>query len=144
TGGDGSRGISTFLVPATAGGVSAGAPERKMGFRASLTRGVRFAEVAVDSGGRIGAEGQGFRIAMAALDAGRLGISACAVGLAQAALDTAADYAGHRTAFGRTIDEFQGVSFLLADAAAQIAAARQLYLYAARRKDARPPLSRAD
>jgi alkylation response protein AidB-like acyl-CoA dehydrogenase len=78
---------------------------------------------------------------MAALDAGRLGISACAVGLAQAALDNAADYAGQRTAFGKTIDEFQGISFLLADAAAQIAAARQLYLYAARRKDAGRPFS---
>jgi alkylation response protein AidB-like acyl-CoA dehydrogenase len=141
TGGDGSRGISTFLVPATAAGVSAGVPERKMGFRASLTSGVRFDEVAVDSGRRIGAEGQGFRIAMAALDAGRLGISACAVGLAQAALDVAADYAGTRTAFGRTIDDFQGVSFLLADAATRIAASRQLYLYAARRKDAGKPFS---
>ena len=141
TGGDGSRGISTFLVPATAAGVSAGVPERKMGFRASLTSGVRFDEVRVDSGRRIGAEGQGFRIAMAALDAGRLGISACAVGLAQAALDVAADYAGTRTAFGRTIDDFQGVSFLLADAATRIAASRQLYLYAARRKDAGKPFS---
>ncbi len=64
------------------------------------------------------------------------GISACAVGLAQAALDTAADYAGTRSAFGQPIDEFQGVSFLLADAATRIAASRQLYLYAARRKDA--------
>lgn len=141
TGGDGSRGISTFLVPAAAAGVSAGVPERKMGFRASLTSGVRFDEVRVDSGRRIGAEGQGFRIAMAALDAGRLGISACAVGLAQAALDVAADYAGTRTAFGRTIDDFQGVSFLLADAATRIAASRQLYLYAARRKDAGKPFS---
>ena len=141
TGGDGSRGISTFLVPAAAAGVRAGVPERKMGFRASLTSGVRFDEVAVDAGRRIGAEGQGFRIAMAALDAGRLGISACAVGLAQAALDVAADYAGPRTAFGRTIDDFQGVSFLLADAATRIAASRQLYLYAARRKDAGKPFS---
>jgi len=141
TGGEGSRGISTFLVPATAAGVSAGVPERKMGFRASPTSGVRFDEVRVDIERRIGAEGQGFRIAMAALDSGRLGISACAVGLAQAALDVAADYAGSRTAFGRSIDEFQGVSFLLADAAAAIAAARQLYLYAARRKDAGKPFS---
>jgi alkylation response protein AidB-like acyl-CoA dehydrogenase len=136
SGGEGSRGISTFLVPATAAGVSAGVPERKMGFRASPTSGVRFDDVRVDADRRIGAEGQGFRIAMAALDAGRLGISACAVGLAQAALDVAADYAGTRLAFGRTIDEFQGVSFLLADAATRIAASRQLYLYAARRKDA--------
>jgi alkylation response protein AidB-like acyl-CoA dehydrogenase len=137
----GARGISAFLVDASAAGVSAGTPERKMGFRGSPTSQVHFDSVQVEADRRIGDEGQGFRIAMAALDAGRLGISACAVGLAQAALDTAADYAGQRTAFGRTIDEFQGVSFLLADAAAQIAAARQLYLYAARRKDAGRPFS---
>lgn len=136
TGGAGARGISTFLVPADSAGISAGVPERKMGFRASTTSGVSFDAVSVDSGRLIGAPGQGFRIAMAALDAGRLGISACAVGLAQAALDAAAEYAGTRVAFGRTIDEFQGVSFLLADAATRIAASRQLYLYAARRKDA--------
>jgi alkylation response protein AidB-like acyl-CoA dehydrogenase len=137
----GARGISAFLVDASAAGVKAGTPERKMGFRGSPTSQVHFDSVQVEADRRIGDEGQGFRIAMAALDAGRLGISACAVGLAQAALDTAADYAGQRTAFGRTIDEFQGVSFLLADAAAQIAAARQLYLYAARRKDAGRPFS---
>jgi alkylation response protein AidB-like acyl-CoA dehydrogenase len=136
TGDDGSHGISTFLVPAAAPGVSSAAPERKMGFRASPTSQLHFDGVHVSADRRIGFEGQGFRIAMSALDSGRLGISACAVGLAQAALDVAADYAGHRIAFRRTIDEFQGVSFLLADAAAQIAAARQLYLYAARRKDA--------
>ena len=133
---DGSRAISTFLVPAAASGVSAGRPERKRGFRASPTSQVRFEGVRVPADRRIGYEGQGFRIALAALDAGRLGISACAVGLAQAALDVAAGYAERRYAFGRTIDDFQGVSFLLADAATQIAAARQLYLYAARRKDA--------
>jgi len=136
TGDAGSRGISAFLVPAKTPGIGAGAKERKMGFRASPTSTVNFDDVRVPAQRRIGAEGQGFRIAMAALDAGRLGISACAVGLAQAALDAAAEYAGQRVAFGRTIDEFQGVSFLLADAATQIAAARQLYLYAARRKDA--------
>src|SRR5664279_1163238 len=127
--GGGSAGISTFLVPGSAPGLTAGVPERKMGFRASPTSQVRFDGVRVGVDRRIGDEGQGFRIAMAALDAGRLGISACAVGLAQAALDVAAEYAGQRVAFGRTIDEFQGVSFLLADAAAQITAARQLYLY---------------
>ena len=134
--GGGSAGISTFLVPGSAPGLTAGLPERKMGFRASPTSQVRFDGVRVGVDRRIGDEGQGFRIAMAALDAGRLGISACAVGLAQAALDVAADYAGRRIAFGRPIDEFQGVSFLLADAATQVTAARQLYLYAARRKDA--------
>jgi alkylation response protein AidB-like acyl-CoA dehydrogenase len=136
TGDDGSQGISTFLVRADAPGIAAGVPERKMGFRASPTSQVTFDGVRVSADRRIGREGQGFRIAMAALDAGRLGISACAVGLAQSALDVAAEYAGQRIAFRRPIDEFQGVSFLLADAATQIAAARQLYLYAARRKDA--------
>ncbi len=136
TGDDGARGISTFLVPGDADGVNAGNAEHKMGFRASPTSQVSFAGVRVTEERRIGHEGQGFSIAMAALDAGRLGISACAVGIAQAALDVATDYAGQRVAFGRTIDEFQGVSFLLADAAARINAARQLYLYAARRKDA--------
>ena len=136
TGDDGSRGISTFLVPGKAAGVNAGTAEHKMGFRASPTSQVSFAGVRVPADRRIGHDGQGFGIAMAALDAGRLGISACAVGIAQAALDVAVDYAGARVAFGRTIDEFQGVSFLLADAAARIESARQLYLYAARRKDA--------
>ncbi len=129
------RGISTFLVPAGTPGLVAAAPEHKMGFRASPTSQLRFDAVEVAADRRIGDEGEGFRVAMAALDSGRLGISACAVGLAQAALDAAVQYAGERTAFGQPIAEFQGVSFLLADAAAQIAAARQLYLYAARRKD---------
>ncbi len=141
TGDHGARGISTFLVPGDASGVNAGNAEHKMGFRASPTSQVTFDGVRVDAERRIGREGQGFGIAMAALDAGRLGISACAVGIAQAALDVAAEYAGQRVAFGRTIDEFQGVSFLLADAAARITAARQLYLYAARRKDAGKPFS---
>ena len=141
TGDDGARGISTFLVPGDAPGINAGNAEHKMGFRASPTSQVSFAGVRVPTERRIGHEGQGFGIAMAALDAGRLGISACAVGIAQAALDVAADYAAQRVAFGRTIDEFQGVSFLLADAAARITAARQLYLYAARRKDAGKPFS---
>jgi alkylation response protein AidB-like acyl-CoA dehydrogenase len=136
---DGSHGISAFHVPADTAGISALPPEHKMGLTSSPTSGVRFDDVAVDADQLIGREGQGFSIAMSALDTGRLGIAACAVGLAQAALDAAADYARQRQAFGRTIDAFQGVSFLLADAAAQIVAARQLYLYAARRKDAGLP-----
>lgn len=138
---DGSHGISAFHVPADTAGITALPPEHKMGLNSSPTSGVRFDEVAVDAGQLIGREGQGFSIAMSALDTGRLGIAACAVGLAQAALDCAAEYARQRQAFGRTIDAFQGVSFLLADAAAQIAAARQLYLYAARRKDAGLPFA---
>lgn len=141
TGGDGSAGISAFLVPGRLEGVSAAAPERKMGVRASPTSAVRFDGARLGADRLLGAEGQGYAIALSALDTGRLGIAACAVGLAQAALDTAVAYAGERRAFGQTIDSFQGVSFLLADAAARIAAARQLYLYAARRKDAGKPFS---
>jgi alkylation response protein AidB-like acyl-CoA dehydrogenase len=141
TGGEGAPGISAFLVPGGLEGVTAAAPERKMGVRASPTSAVRFDGARLEADRLLGAEGQGFAIAMSALDTGRLGIAACAVGLAQAALDTAVAYAGERTAFGQTIFGFQGVSFLLADAAARIAAARQLYLYAARRKDAGQPFA---
>lgn len=134
-------GMTAFLVPAQAAGIRPGAAEHKMGMRASPTSTVTFDGVRVARDRRIGEEGQGLRIALSALDSGRLGVAACAVGLAQAALDAAVEYAATRTAFGRTIDEFQGVSFLLADAAAGIVAARQLYLYAARRKDAGKPFS---
>ncbi|MET3808526.1 alkylation response protein AidB-like acyl-CoA dehydrogenase [Nakamurella sp. UYEF19] len=136
TGEPGPRGISSFLVPGGTPGVVAGAAEKKMGVRSSVTSSVRFDHAEVDADRRLGAEGQGFSIAMSALDSGRLGIAACAVGVAQAALDVAAEYARTRRAFGSLISDFQGVSFPLADAASRIAASRQLYLYAARRKDA--------
>ncbi len=141
TGEPGPRGISAFLVPGATPGVVPGAPEKKMGVRSSITSSLRFEQARVDADRRLGAEGQGFSIAMSALDSGRLGIAACAVGLAQAALDVAAEYARTRRAFGSLISDFQGVSFPLADAASRIAAARQLYLYAARRKDAGLPFS---
>jgi alkylation response protein AidB-like acyl-CoA dehydrogenase len=136
TGEPGPRGISSFLVAGGTPGVSAGAIEKKMGVKSSVTSSVRFENARVSAERRLGAEGKGFAIAMSALDSGRLGIAACAVGLAQASLDVAAEYARSRRAFGSLISDFQGVSFLLADAASKIAAARQLYLYAARRKDA--------
>ena len=80
----------------------------------------------------MGAEGGGFTVALAGLDAGRLGIAACAVGLAQAALDAAVAYAAERRQFGRPITEFQGLSFMLADMATAVASARALYVDAAR------------
>jgi alkylation response protein AidB-like acyl-CoA dehydrogenase len=132
---DGSRGISCLLVPGDAEGLTGAAPERKMGAKASRTSQVLLDGVRVPRERLIGAEGQGFSIAMAALDAGRLGIAACAVGLAQAALDAAAAYAKERKQFGRAIAEFQGMQFMLADMATGVAAARALYLAAARRKD---------
>lgn len=137
----GHDGISAFLVEADTSGIAPAPTEHKMGLRASPTSPVHFDGVRVDADRLIGEPGRGFAIAMSALDVGRLGIAACAVGLAQAALDVAVDYAAGREAFGSRIDDFQGVSFLLADAAARIVAARQLYLYAARRRDAGRPFS---
>jgi alkylation response protein AidB-like acyl-CoA dehydrogenase len=132
---DGPRGISCLLVPGDAEGLSGATPERKMGAKASRTAQVLLDGVRVPRDRLVGAEGQGFKIALAALDAGRLGIAACAVGLAQAALDAAAAYAKERHQFGRAIGEFQGMQFLLADMATGVSAARALYLAAARRKD---------
>jgi alkylation response protein AidB-like acyl-CoA dehydrogenase len=132
---DGARGISCLLVPGDAAGLSGAAPERKMGAKASRTAQVLLDGVRVPRDRLVGAEGQGFRIALAALDAGRLGIAACAVGLAQAALDAASAYAKERRQFGRAIGEFQGLQFMLADMATGVSAARALYLAAARRKD---------
>jgi alkylation response protein AidB-like acyl-CoA dehydrogenase len=136
---DGPRGISCFLVPADAAGLTAAPPERKMGFRASPTAQVVLDDVAVSAARRMGGEGEGFALAMSALDSGRLGIAAVSVGVAQAALDVAVGYARERRQFGRTIGEFQGVQFLLADAATRVAAARALYLDAARRRDRGEP-----
>jgi alkylation response protein AidB-like acyl-CoA dehydrogenase len=139
TGDPGARGISCFHVPGKTAGVSAAAPERKMGMRASTTAQVVFDGAPVPADNLIGDEGEGFRIAMAALDGGRLGIAACAVGLAQAALDVAGAYARERRQFGRPIGDFQGLRFMLADMATGVAAARALYLSAARLRDAGRP-----
>ncbi|TDQ45720.1 acyl-CoA dehydrogenase family protein [Actinorugispora endophytica] len=138
----GARGISCLHVPAGTGGVGADAPERKMGLRSSPTAVVRFEDAVVPAANRVGDEGRGFGIALAALDSGRLGIAACAVGVAQAALDLAVGHSRGRRQFGRPIGDFQGVSFLLADMATQVAAARELYLAAARRRDAGRPFGR--
>src|SRR6185369_11790806 len=102
--------------------------ERKMGLRSSPTAQIVFDDVAVEADRLLGDEGAGFRIAMSALDGGRLGISACATGIAQAALDYAVSYARERRQFGKPIIDFQGVSFMLADMATQVEAARALYL----------------
>jgi alkylation response protein AidB-like acyl-CoA dehydrogenase len=128
-----SRGISCFLVAGESPGLRAGPPEHKMGLQGSPTGQLHLSDVEVDADRLIGTEGQGFTIALAALDTGRLGIAACAVGLAQAALDVALDYAGQRRQFGHSIADFEGVGFLLADMATGIEAARAMYLAAARR-----------
>jgi alkylation response protein AidB-like acyl-CoA dehydrogenase len=133
------RGISCLHVPAQTPGVSAAAPEHKMGMRASVTAQMIFDGARVPADHLVGEEGKGFAIALAALDAGRLGIAACATGVAQAALDAAVDWARERHQFGRPIADFEGLSFLLADMATAVTAARALYLSAARRKDAGLP-----
>jgi alkylation response protein AidB-like acyl-CoA dehydrogenase len=133
---DRARGISCLHVPASTSGVRAAPPEHKMGMRASVTAQMIFDGARVPAGHLIGEEGRGFAIALTALDSGRLGIAACATGLAQAALDLAVGYARERNQFGKPIIEFEGVSFMLADMACAVEASRALYLAAARRKDA--------
>ena len=140
--GSGSQGISCFLVPADAEGLSFGKPEEKMGLHAVPTTTAHYADVLLPAERRIGDEGQGLQIAFSALDSGRLGIAAVATGLAQAALDEAVSYSRQRTTFGRKIIDHQGLGFLLADMAAAVDSARATYIDAARRRDAGLPYSR--
>ncbi|WP_055468276.1 acyl-CoA dehydrogenase family protein [Streptomyces ardesiacus] len=142
TGEEGPRGITAFLVPGDADGLSAAAPEKKMGLKGSPTAQVHLDGVRVPDARRIGDEGQGFAIALSALDSGRLGIAACAIGVAQAALDEAVSYAAGRRQFGKPIVDFQGLRFMLADMATQIEAGRALYLSAARLRDAGLPFAK--
>ncbi|MEU9237674.1 acyl-CoA dehydrogenase family protein [Streptomyces subrutilus] len=142
TGVEGPKGITAFLVPGDAAGLTAAVPEKKMGMKGSPTAQLHFDGVRVPDARRIGEEGQGFTIALAALDAGRLGIAACAIGVAQAALDEALAYALDRKQFGHPIADFQGLRFMLADMATKIEAGRALYLAAARLRDAGKPFSR--
>jgi len=141
TGGPGPKGISCLLADAGTPGIVPQAPERTMALRASPIAQIAFDEARVPADRLIGEEGVGFRIAMQALDAGRLGIAACAVGLAQAALDYAVRYAREREQFGQPLIEFQGVGFMLADMATAVSAARAQLLWAARLKDAGRPFS---
>lgn len=139
--GEGSRGVSCFLIPADLRGLSFGKPEEKMGLAAVPTTSAFFDHADVAADRLIGEEGQGLQIAFSALDSGRLGIAAVAVGIAQAALDEACTYAEERTTFGRKIIDHQGLGFLLADMAAAVGSARATYLDAARRRDAGRPYS---
>ncbi len=141
TGGPGAAGISCLLADASTPGLHPQKPERTMGLRSSPPAQIVFDGVRLNADRLVGEEGGGFRIAMEALDSGRLGIAACAVGLAQAAVDHAASYATERTQFGKPIGAFQGIGFMLADMATQVSAARALMLAAARLKDAGRPYS---
>lgn len=133
--GEGSKGISCFLVPGDLEGLTFGKPEEKMGLAAVPTTSAFYDNARIDADRRIGTEGQGLQIAFSALDSGRLGIAAVAVGIAQAALDEATRYANERTTFGRKIIDHQGLGFLLADMSAATVSARATYLDAARRRD---------
>lgn len=134
-------GITCFLVPAGAEGLTADPPERKMGLTGSATATMRFDGVRVPASRRLGEEGEGLKIALAGLDAGRLGIAAVATGLAQGALDHAVAYAKERSTFGRKIIDHQGLGFVLADMEAAVESARATYLAAARLKDQGLPYS---
>ncbi len=135
TGGPGATGISCLLADATTPGINPQAREKTMGLRSSPVAQIAFDGARIRTERLVGDEGVGFRIAMSALDSGRLGIAACAVGLAQAALDYAARYARERHQFGKQLLAFQGLGFMLADMATQISAARALTLHAARLRD---------
>lgn len=141
SGGEGPHGITAFLVPGDASGLSAAEPEKKMGLKGSPTAQLYFDGVRVPDSRRVGEEGEGFAIALSALDSGRLGIAACSVGVAQAALDESVAYARSRQQFGHPIADFQGLRFMLADMATKIEAGRALYLSAARLRDAGRPFS---
>jgi hypothetical protein len=139
TGGPGAAGVSALLVPKETPGLSFGANERKMGWNAQPTRQVIFADARVPAEALLGAEGEGFRIAMSGLDGGRLNIGACSLGGAQAALDLALAYVRERRAFGRAVAEFQATQFRLADMATELEAARTLLWRACGKLDTGAP-----
>lgn len=124
TGGDGPKGISTLVVPSPSKGLSFGAYEKKMGWKAQPTAQVQFDDCAVPLDNLVGEEGQGFRYAMAGLDGGRLNIAACALGGAQSALDRTIAYMRERKAFGSTLADFQALQFRVADMETELQAAR--------------------
>jgi alkylation response protein AidB-like acyl-CoA dehydrogenase len=136
TGGEGPKGISAFAVEKGWEGFDFGKREEKMGWQASPMRELLFEGCRVPAENLVGEEGQGFTIALAALEGGRMGIAACSTGLAQAAFDAAAAFARDRHQFGKPIVEFEGIQFMLADMATQIEASRRLYREAARARDA--------
>ncbi|TPV97026.1 MAG: acyl-CoA dehydrogenase [Myxococcales bacterium FL481] len=138
----GTRGISAFLVPGDAPGLSRGRPEEKMGQHGSTTTTVDFDEVKVPERALLGTEGGGFRVAMMALDGGRIGIGSLALGIGLAAFAKARSYAQQRHQFGRAISEFQAIQWPLADSDTELEAARLLLLRAAWRKDQGLPHTR--
>jgi len=140
----GKKGITCFLVPASAPGYQVGRIEEKMGQKASDTTQILFEDCRIPADSVVGKEGEGYRIALSNLEAGRIGIAAQCLGMARAALEAAVKYAQERESFGKPIFEHQAVNFRLADMATQLEAARQLVWHAASLKDAgRPCLKEA-
>jgi len=137
TGGPGPKGVSAFLLEQATVGFFGSKKEDKMGWRSSPTWQLVLDHAVVGEARRLGEEGDGFKIALAALDSGRLGMAACAVGLAQAAFDAALEFTKEREQFGRPVADNQGIRFMLADMATGIEAGRALYRHAARMRDAR-------
>ena len=131
----GSRGLSAFIVEKGTPGLKIGAKEEKLGLRASNTVELIFEDCEIPAANRLGNPGEGFKVAMFALDSGRIGIASQAVGIARACLDEAIAYTKQRRQFGKTINSFQAIQFMIADAATQIEAASWLTLAAADRKD---------
>lgn len=139
TGEDGPKGVSCLVIPKDTPGLSFGKAERKMGWNSQPTAQVNFADARVPVANRIGAEGEGFRIAMAGLDGGRINIAACSIGTADGALKAALAYMGERQAFGRKLADFQALQFKAADMATDLEAARLMTYRAARSLDAKSP-----
>lgn len=137
TGGEGAKGVSTFVIDKDTEGLSFGAQERKMGWHVQPTAQVIFDDCRVPVENRIGEEGMGFRIAMSGLDGGRLNISACSIGGAEAALTMAQNYSAERKAFGQPIGQFQAIQFKMADMATELEAARLMLYSAASKLDAK-------
>lgn len=135
TSGKGASGISCFVIEKGAPGFSFGKTERKMGLHSSPTRELIFENCQVSVSNLLGEEGQGFKIALSSLDGGRINIGAIAVGVAQAAFETACSYSRQRSQFGQSISNFQGIQFMLADMAMKIEAARLLVYQAAYKLD---------
>ena len=139
TGDAGPKGVSCLVIEGGTPGVSFGKNERKMGWNAQPTRAVIFEDARVPVANRLGAEGEGFRFAMAGLDGGRLNIGACSLGGAQAALEKALGHMRERKAFGKRLDEFQALQFRLADMATELEVARTFLWRAAAALDAKAP-----
>jgi len=135
----GAGGVCSFLVPGDAPGVSYGRKEQKMGWNSQPTRQINFDGVVVPLNNRLGAEGEGFKIAMRGLDGGRINIATCSIGTAQAALEQAARYMSERKQFGQALSQFQALQFKLADMVTELVAARTMVRLAAWKLDSKDP-----